>query len=99
MQVYFALSGAGLDVNAYRFTEIWNGELPRLLTGEEGLGFLVRSGEGESFSAENISVVLGQLQDARAALEINLAEVASREANLLEQVPEEITEPMAPPGP
>ena len=69
VQAYMALGSVGLDINAYRITEVWDGQLPRLLGGGEGLGLILSPDESGEFDVERASIILDSLRSARRELE------------------------------
>lgn len=74
VQAYMALAAAGLDVNTYRLTEVWNGELPRLLGDGQGLGLILSPDERGEFDPDRAAIVLNNLRSAREELEQRAAE-------------------------
>lgn len=79
VQAYAALAAVGINPNTYRFSEVWNGELPTFLGGAEDLGMMVNTDAAGEIDMERIGIILGEIRSAREQLEVMTAERASEE--------------------
>ena len=69
-EAYLRLRQAGVNPMQNRFLETWNGTLPQVLAGGEGLGIIMPSGSVEGdLTPEDIQLLLTQLGERRAELE------------------------------
>jgi len=69
-EAYLRLRQAGVNPMQNRFLETWNGTLPQVLAGGEGLGIIMPSSTIEGgLTPEDIQLLLTQLGERRAELE------------------------------
>lgn len=92
VQSYYALQAAGINPNSYRFTEVWDGKLPTVMSGEGGLDFLISPGQGNT---GNISAILEDIRVARYAYgeETAAGDIGRSPVGALEEL---TTEPLPP---
>lgn len=82
VMAYLALRQAGFDLNTYRFLEEWDGVLPGVLAGDDGLQMMFQRQADGTIDQEQIGLILQSLRDARQEL---AAEMAADEEMAIEQ--------------
>lgn len=70
VRAYLALRQAGFDLNTYRFLERWDGELPGVMAGGDGLQMLFQRRSDGTIDQEQIGLIIQQLRDAREELAV-----------------------------
>ncbi len=68
VQGYLALRQAGFDLGSYRFMEVWDGELPGVLAGDDSLQVMLSRTENGTISTEEIGLILDTVREARTSL-------------------------------
>jgi regulator of protease activity HflC (stomatin/prohibitin superfamily) len=62
---YLALRQVGFDLNSYRFLEQWNGILPTVMAGDDGLSMMFQRRSDGTLDPEQIGLIIDQVRAAR----------------------------------